>query len=110
MSAYNKTGRGFRPVFRFTMLGSLVFVLGIAIAAIHRATVARLERHLSIYTTSCADCLKHLPLTTMLTPTHLLLFGSTTGRTALGIIGETLLCVEFLLSCRECEINATIYA
>lgn len=81
-----------------------------AIAAIDRAVVARLERNLAVFSACGADSVKHLTVRTTSAAVRVVLACITAGLATLGLVIETLFCVELLLSGGECELLSTVLA
>ena len=81
----------------------------VAIAAIHRSAFSRLKWYLAFFTTLSTHCGEHLTTGSVATVATALRFPRfAAGWTALGLIGETFGCIEFLLASTEGEGNPTV--
>ena len=82
-----------------------VLVCGEALAAVNSLTFGGLEGHLAFLATVCANCREHFSCAL-----SCVLSCGTAVLASLGLVLESLGCIEFLLTCGEHEIIATIFA
>lgn len=87
------------------LLSSLCSLCCEAFAAVNSLTLGGLEGHLALLAALYADCIKHFSSTSLrILSCGAALFAS------LGLVLKSLGCVEFLLTCCEHELIATIFA
>ena len=84
-------------------------LLAEAVAAVNRTVGTGLERNLAGFAAACAGCVIHLTVAAATTG-RALFAGRTAILAALGLIGETLFRVEFLLAGGEGEALSAIFA
>lgn len=107
-----KTAPVFRQALFFSKKQNESFVqlallthLGEALAAIDRTVGLGLKGNLCLAAASCANCGEELTGTT-----SCILASVAACLAALGLVLETALCVEFLLTCGEHELLTTLFA
>jgi hypothetical protein len=77
----------------------------VALAAVYRLTIGRIEGNLALLTAISANGVKHLSATT-----SSVLSDVAAGLASLGLVLEALLCIELLLTCGEYEVVAAFLA
>jgi len=86
-------------------------LLAVALTAVYRSTLSRLERDFGILTTLGTHCREHLtsgPIAVVTASVALRFSGFAAGRTSLGLIGVALGSEELLLLDAESEFSTTI--
>ena len=101
----NRHGQKSVPIFLLLKANLRVLVCGEALAAVNGLTFGGLEGHLAFLATVCANCREHFSCAL-----SCVLSCGTAVLASLGLVLESLGCIEFLLTCGEHEIIATIFA
>lgn len=86
--------------------GFFFLTAGKAVAAVYWSAISRLERHLGLGAAFSTDSSVHFTISA----SALTALAGTAVIAATGLIGEALLCVEFLFSCGENEFASAVTA